>query len=629
MKNKLLTTIVFLSGLLQLTAQDTLVIQENTVGICTMDGIIDNSVAGFTGEGYANISDGTGVGMSWSFEVPSPGIYSIRWRYALGGSDVTARDARLMIDNVYTNDTVRFPHSGSSSWAVWMNTDTSDIELPAGQHTVRLVSITHKGLPNIDYFLIGGTGIVPAQCLPSFTFNIGLNDSAAGTVSYSPVQEYYDSGTTITVSAQSNPGYFFHSWSGEAASASSNHNFIINTNTNLTALFYPEGTTMDENAIGYATVQHDNGTPYLLTGGSLGETVQAHSLADLQSYLGAAEPYVVELAEHITGLNTDEIAIVSNKSLIGTTDVAGIEGIRVSINAARNIIIRNLSFSKVIRFDEIEINGGSRNIWIDHCDFFTDLDHDIDYYDGLLDIKNQSSFITVSWSKFHDHQKCVLISSGDQETQDSVIRITLHHNYFYQCNSRLPSIRFGKAHIFNNLYVDAESGVNSRMGACVRVEKNYFMDAGTGVGMMFSPVPGAVEILDNVFINTGHAEEPSCVLDVPYEYTAFLDEPESLPQIIPAGTGGPGLPSSIGGSESEMELKIFPNPASESMYVKLPKEEIPVSIRIYNMMGQEQHVAFADAGLIMKADISKLTSGIYLLKIKTENSTICRKIIVE
>ena len=40
---------------------------------------------------------------------------------------------------------------------------------------------------------------------------------------------------------------------------------------------------------------------------------------------------------------------------------------------------------------EIEINSASRNIWIDHCEFFTDRDHqnDEDYYDGLLDIKNE------------------------------------------------------------------------------------------------------------------------------------------------------------------------------------------------------------------------------------------------
>ena len=59
---------------------------------------------------------------------------------------------------------------------------------------------------------------------------------------------------------------------------------------------------------------------------------------------------------------------------------------------------------------------------------------------------------------------------------DTVIRATYHHNYFHDVGSRLPSIRFGKAHVFNNYYVNVPdgSGVNSRMGAVVRVEGNHF-----------------------------------------------------------------------------------------------------------------------------------------------------------
>ena len=150
--------------------------------------------------------------------------------------------------------------------------------------------------------------------------------------------------------------------------------------------------------------------------------------------------------------------------------------------------------------DEIEINGGARNVWIDNCELFTDRDHDDseDYYDGLLDIKNESSFITVSWCYLHDHNKGVLISSGDDSFQDSVQRITFHHNYFYNCNSRLPSIRFGKAHIFNNFYENNNTAVNTRMNACVRVEKNYFLNTGIGVGMLYSPIPGSVELIDNI-----------------------------------------------------------------------------------------------------------------------------------
>lgn len=146
-----------------------------------------------------------------------------------------------------------------------------------------------------------------------------------------------------------------------------------------------------------------------------------------------------------------------------------------NIADCRNIIIKNITFSRVITYDEIEINR-ARNIWIDHCEFFTDRDHDKDYYDGLLDIKNVSSFITVSWCNFHDHHKAILISSGDDSYQDTVQRITFHHNYFHDCSSRLPSIRFGRSHIFSNYYKNDDDAIHTRVGACVKVEHNCFKD---------------------------------------------------------------------------------------------------------------------------------------------------------
>ena len=60
--------------------------------------------------------------------------------------------------------------------------------------------------------------------------------------------------------------------------------------------------------------------------------------------------------------------------------------------------------------DAIEITGGAKNIWIDHCELYADLTHGKDYYDGLLDIKNEASFITVSNCNVHDHFKVSLVS---------------------------------------------------------------------------------------------------------------------------------------------------------------------------------------------------------------------------
>ena len=95
-------------------AQDSLIIQEDTIGVCTMDGNVEYDADGYTGEGYANIDNGVGIGMSWSINVSTAGTYNIFWRYALGGSDETSRDAILLVNYVLTSDTVIFPHSGSN-----------------------------------------------------------------------------------------------------------------------------------------------------------------------------------------------------------------------------------------------------------------------------------------------------------------------------------------------------------------------------------------------------------------------------------------------------------------------------------------------------------------------------------
>lgn len=45
----------------------------------------------------------------------------------------------------------------------------------------------------------------------------------------------------------------------------------------------------------------------------------------------------------------------------------------------------------------------SQNVWIDSCDISADLDHDKDYYDGLIDVVHASEWVTISNTHLHDH----------------------------------------------------------------------------------------------------------------------------------------------------------------------------------------------------------------------------------
>lgn len=94
-------------------------------------------------------------------------------------------------------------------------------------------------------------------------------------------------------------------------------------------------------------------------------------------------------------------------NFVGTTNcrmTAALTGIGLTINKQSNVIVRNLKISKVLadNGDAITIQA-SNNVWVDHVDLSSDLDHDKDYYDGLVDVTHASEWVTISNSYIHDH----------------------------------------------------------------------------------------------------------------------------------------------------------------------------------------------------------------------------------
>jgi len=519
-----------------------IVIQEDELGFSGVDGLVypregSTSITGYTGCGFLDGDSGVGKSMSWSVAAESAGTYSLVWRYAFGGTETNLRDGRLLVNGAVVADSVTFAYTGT--WNDWQETAPLEVALAEGPNLIRLEATGASGLANVDYLRVIGDGTTPTT--PSFSLTVDVNDPDAGTVSFEPELPYYEAGAMVTVRATANSGYFFQSFSGDVTGAEAELTFAIQGNTHVTALFLPDGATQAEGLVGYASVQDDVGTPYLVTGGSLGETVTATSVEELREYLARPEPTVVTFDGTFMGAELVEIA--SNKTLRGGT-AAHLLGIGLQVNGSRNVIIQNIAVSHVIAEgageanDAIEITGGAKNVWIDHCEFYSDRENGEDYYDGLVELKNGASFVTVSWSHFHDHHKVSLISSGDEQVGDTVIRATYHHNYFHDVGSRLPSIRFGKAHVFDNYYVNVENtGVNSRMGAVVRVEHNYFESSEDPIGSWDSRLVGTWDVVNNVFDGCSGSQPTTSTgtLTPPYEYP--LDAPEELPSLVSAGAG--------------------------------------------------------------------------------------------
>jgi pectate lyase len=98
-------------------------------------------------------------------------------------------------------------------------------------------------------------------------------------------------------------------------------------------------------------------------------------------------------------------------------------------------------------------------------------------------VKNGSTDITVSWVKFHDDDKVMLLNNITSENlfkncdRDVIARVTLHHNWFIDTVQRNPRAQFGTFHLYNNLLENWDFyGMSFSLEAKATVEGNVFIN---------------------------------------------------------------------------------------------------------------------------------------------------------
>jgi len=99
---------------------DSLVIQEQQLGLCTWNGTIvtsSGSISGWTGPGFIDVENGIGKAVSWEIYIQAEGTYLFTWRYAFGGTATNLRYARLLVDGNTAADTLLFPYT--TTWSNW------------------------------------------------------------------------------------------------------------------------------------------------------------------------------------------------------------------------------------------------------------------------------------------------------------------------------------------------------------------------------------------------------------------------------------------------------------------------------------------------------------------------------
>lgn len=258
------------------------------------------------------------------------------------------------------------------------------------------------------------------------------------------------------------------------------------------------------------------------------------------------------------------LRLQSNTTLIGLDENSGIIGGSVSIKNVENVVVRNLSFTNCYNpfpkieksdglnadFDCIAIQG-SKYVWIDHCSIGSKFSHaEIEsdkyttkdgkkikwqVYDGLCDITNTNDFVTVSWCKFYNHDKTMLIGNSDKKIEDRLHQtITLHHNWYDKCTQRLPMVRFATIHIYNNLYTNTESkGIDRRAECRIYSEANVFADKEKSVT---SNTYGSMYDAGSKNIKTaGLSAKPEWIPSDYYSYKA--DAADSVEALVKAGAG--------------------------------------------------------------------------------------------
>jgi len=307
-----------------------------------------------------------------------------------------------------------------------------------------------------------------------------------------------------------------------------------------------------------------------LNGGTTGGGAAAGQLVTTLAQLNAAAKGTTAAVIFVSGvLDQGTATIGSNKTIIGCSGTPTVRG-TVQIKSAANVILRNLN---IVGFnckppDPDAANGGqcqnghdavtvqsSHNIWFDH-------DAISDGSDGNLDVNHGSDFVTVSNTKFFyssarsdpndtgaaGHRFSNLIGGSDSNGSEDTghLNITWVHDWWAQnVVERQPRVRFGKNHLFNNLWNATGNNydIGVGVGANILTQNNAFVGVKTPINTTSFVNPSiaasAIRSTGNLLQGTtGTAPtdlNPGSVFTPSYSFT--LDAASTVQAFVQANAG--------------------------------------------------------------------------------------------
>jgi pectate lyase len=313
----------------------------------------------------------------------------------------------------------------------------------------------------------------------------------------------------------------------------------------------------------------------------------------LAAYLAAYDPTVwgttaipsgpLEDARHASQLNQGKrvkIYIPSNTTIIGAG--GRVIGANFMVKGVTNVIIRNLQFENASdcfpqwdptdgatgnwnsQYDNISIYDAT-HVWIDH-NSFTDANQpdslqptyfgrEYQQHDGALDMTNGTDLVTVSWNRFTNHDKTMLIGSTDNPTNDvGKLRITIDHNAFENTLQRMPRVRYGQVHIYNNYYSQAKNtalqyALGVGIASQIYAQNNFYaLSPGTTAATLIKAFKGTAihtegDIVNGIPVdllaayNAANTTALSGIVDWTPKLYSHIDPTQAVPDLVRDNAG--------------------------------------------------------------------------------------------
>ncbi|WP_407444360.1 CBM35 domain-containing protein [Fibrobacter sp.] len=306
--------------------------------------------------------------------------------------------------------------------------------------------------------------------------------------------------------------------------------------------------------IGWATRSGRTSTAFEVTGGGNATPITVTTFADLQKYAKDSSPRVIyidgTLGSGWNGREGDRLNITgSNKTIIGLKPGTVLKA-PIHITKASNIILRNIVINGPgsnadQAWDNLTIEtDGTKNIWIDHCEFW-------DGQDGNADVVKGADNVTFTWCIFgykknSTHNLSNLIGSSDDEpVSEGKLNVTYMFNWWQAAAQRKPRCRYGNVHVVNNLITGNSAitagtdvlGVAPGYQCTIRAERNHFINENNPFYLGLDK-KGVVEAIDNKFTNcSGNTNGNGKSFTPPYDYTDFMLKVDDVEAAIKANAG--------------------------------------------------------------------------------------------